>query len=76
MRESLIPYVSIQILEGAPREQKALLVRDVTDSLVRNLGKKPEHVHVVIQEVPEENWGFAGLLTDEGKARESGRAQG
>lgn len=62
-----MPYVNIQILEGSTRQQKSNLVRDVTDSLVRELGKKPEHIHVVIQEISEDNWGFAGLLTDDWK---------
>ena len=62
-----MPYVNIQILEGATRQQKSNLVRDVTDSLVRELGKKPEHIHVVIQEISEDNWGFSGLLTDDWK---------
>ena len=62
-----MPYVNIQITRGATREQKAQLVKDVTDSLVRVLGKKPEHTHVVIQEINEEDWGFSGLLTDEWK---------
>ena len=64
-----MPYVNIQITTGATRAQKAHLVRDVTDSLVRELGKKPEHIHVVIQEIDEENWGFEGLLTDEWKRK-------
>ena len=62
-----MPYVNIQITQGATREQKAELVKDVTDSLVRVLGKKPEHIHIVIQEIAEEDWGFSGLLTDEWK---------
>jgi len=62
-----MPYVNIQITRGATREQKAQLVKDVTNSLVRVLGKKPEHTHVVIQEINEEDWGFSGLLTDEWK---------
>lgn len=62
-----MPYVNIQITKGATREQKAALVKDVTDSLVRVLGKKPEHTHVVIQEINEEDWGYAGLLTDDWK---------
>jgi 4-oxalocrotonate tautomerase len=66
-----VPYISIQITKGATREQKAKLVKDVTDSLVRVLGKKPEHIHVVIQEIDDENWGFSGLLTDEWKKRQS-----
>ena len=64
-----MPYVNVQILEGATREQKAKLVKEVTDSLVRIFDKKPEHVHVVIQEIAEENWGYSGLLTDEWKKR-------
>ena len=66
-----MPYVNVQITKGASREQKAALVQDITDSLVRVLGKKPEHTHVVIQEIDEVDWGFAGLLTDEWKLRQS-----
>lgn len=66
-----MPYVNIQVTKGATREQKAQLVRDITDSLVRVLGKKPEHTHVVIQEIEEEDWGFSGLLTDEWKKQQS-----
>lgn len=62
-----MPYVNIQITRGATREQKAQLVADVTASLVRVLGKKPEHTHVVIQEIEEADWGFAGMLTDDWK---------
>lgn len=65
-----MPYVNIQITKGATREQKTQLVRDVTESLVRVLHKKPEHTHVVIQEIDEENWGFSGLLTDEWKKQQ------
>ncbi|MHC4938918.1 MAG: tautomerase family protein [Planctomycetota bacterium] len=64
-----MPYVNIQITRGATRDQKAGLVRDVTDSLVRELGKRPEHIHIVIQEIDEENWGFEGMLTDDWKKR-------
>lgn len=60
-----MPYVNIQITKHATRTQKAQLVKDITDSLVRVLGKKPEHTHIVIQEIDEENWGFSGRLTDD-----------
>ena len=66
-----MPYVSIQITKGVTRDQKAELVQDVTDSLVRILGKKPEHVHIVIQEIDDQNWGFSGVLTDEWKRTHS-----
>lgn len=62
-----MPYVNVQITKGATREQKAQLVKEITQSLVLILNKKPEHTHVVIQEIAEEDWGFCGLLTDEWK---------
>lgn len=68
-----MPYVNIQIIKGATRAQKAQLVGEVTDSLVRILGKNPEHTHVVIQEISEEDWGFSGLLTDDWKKQQSSR---
>ncbi len=66
-----MPYVNLQITKGATREQKAELVKDMTGSLVRVLGKKPEHIHIVIQEINEEDWGFSGLLTDEWKRQQT-----
>lgn len=62
-----MPYVNLQITKGATREQKAQLVKEITHSLVRVLGKKPEHTHIVIQEINEDDWGFSGLLTDDWK---------
>ena len=59
-----MPYVNIKVTDdGVTAEQKAALVRDVTDSLVRVLGKKPEHIHVVLDLVDPEDWGYAGVLT-------------
>ena len=66
-----MPYVNVQITKGATRSQKAQLVKEMTASLVHVLGKKPEHIHIVIQEINEENWGFSGLLTDEWKQQQT-----
>jgi 4-oxalocrotonate tautomerase len=65
-----MPYVNVQITKGATKSQKAEIVKDITNSLVRVLGKKPEHTHIVIQEIKEQDWGFAGLLTDEWKKQQ------
>ncbi len=70
-----MPYVNVQILSGSSREQKAGIVHDVTKSLVNRLGKRPEHIHIVIQEVEEENWGFEGMLTDDWKAQRSQKSE-
>ena len=62
-----MPYVNVQITKGASKSQKAEIIKDVTASLVNVLGKKPEHIHIVIQEIAEEDWGYCGLPTDEWK---------
>lgn len=67
-----MPYVNIQIIKGATRSQKAQLVSEVTDSLVRILGKRSEHTHIVIQEIAEMDWGFSGLLTDDWEKNQPG----
>ncbi len=66
-----MPYVNVQITKGADRSQKAQIVKDITDSLVSTLGKKPEHIHIVIQEIEQEDWGFSGQLTDDWKKQKS-----
>ncbi len=65
-----MPYVNIRITrDGVTAEHKAQIVAEVTQTLQRVLGKRPEHTHVVIDEVDPENWGYAGLLTTEYRAR-------
>ncbi len=57
-----MPYVNLQITKGATREQKAQIVKEFTDTLVRVLGKNPQSTHIVIQEIEREDWGHAGGL--------------
>ena len=66
-----MPYVNVQITKGASRDQKRNLVEDITASLVKNLGKESEHIHIVLQEISEEDWGYAGMLTDEWKEEQN-----
>lgn len=61
-----MPYVNIKITrEGATREQKAELIKGVTDLLVKVLNKNPASTFVVIDEVALEDWGIGGLPVDE-----------
>jgi len=58
-----MPYVNIKITrEGnTSAEQKAELIKGVTDVLVNVLGKSPATTFVVIDEVDMEDWGIGGL---------------
>lgn len=61
-----MPYVNVKITkDGATREQKARIIAEITRTLQDVLGKKPEHTHIVIDEVELDNWGFAGQLTSD-----------
>ena len=56
-----MPYVNIKITrEGATAEQKADLIRGVTELLRDRLGKNPATTVVVIDEVETDNWGIGG----------------
>ena len=61
-----MPYVNVRITkDGVTAEQKKQIVEEITQTLVKVLGKRPEHTHIIIDEIEPENWGFAGMLTTE-----------
>lgn len=67
-----MPVVNVQITkDGTTTEQKARLVAEITETLQRVLGKRPEHTHIIIEEIDPENWGFAGTLTTEYRKQSS-----
>lgn len=61
-----MPYVNVRITkDGVTAAQKAQIVAEMTQTLQRVLGKRPDQTHIVIDEVELENWGFAGMLSTE-----------
>ncbi len=54
--------MTVQLWEGRTIEQKRALVKAITDAMVEHAGATPERLHVILQEVPRENWGRAGVL--------------
>ncbi len=60
-----MPYVNVKIAKaagtpGATPDQKARVIKGMTQVLVDVLGKNPETVSVVIDEVDTDNWGKGG----------------
>lgn len=64
-----MPYVRIEITDGATYEQKLQIYKETTEMLQRILNKKPEYTFVVIEEVDNKNWGHMG--TSVAKIREA-----
>ena len=61
-----MPYVKVEIAKGiANADQKRAVIKGMTDVLVKELGRNPEYIFVVIDEVDTDNWGRKGMsLTD------------
>ncbi len=71
-----MPYVNIKVTdEGVTREQKQTLVSETTLLLQEVLGKDPKTTFVTIDEVSTDNWGIAGELVTELRARNKGVQQ-
>lgn len=61
-----MPFISVRITrDGVTREQKAQVVKEITETMQRVLNKDPKLTHIVIEEVDTDNWGYAGMTTTE-----------
>ncbi len=57
-----MPYVKVEIAKGlASAAQKRAVIKGMTDVLVKELGRNPEYIFVVIDEVDTDNWGRRGV---------------
>ena len=60
-----MPIAKIMILEGRAPEAKQALIRAVTAAIADALQVKPESIRVLLEDVPKENWGIAGVSVKE-----------
>jgi 4-oxalocrotonate tautomerase len=61
-----VPYVKVEIAKGiASVEQKKAVIKGMTDVLVKELGRNPEYIFVVIDEIDTDNWGRKGMSLTE-----------
>ena len=55
-----MPYIQVSLYPGRSEEQKREYAKAITKSAVEILKTKKEHVIVVFDENPKENWFLAG----------------
>ena len=60
-----MPLVTLHMYPGRTPEQKAGVVRGITEVVVRELGVPPASVEVLLMEVPREHWAFGGNLASQ-----------
>jgi 4-oxalocrotonate tautomerase len=54
-----MPIVIIEMWQGRTEEQKAKLIKGITKAF-EDIGVKPEHLNIVIHDIPKSNWGLKG----------------
>jgi len=54
-----MPVVVVEMWAGRTEEQKAIIIRGIT-KVFEEIGIKPEHVQVILHEIPKSNWGIGG----------------
>jgi 4-oxalocrotonate tautomerase len=64
-RRKAMPEVYVHAIEGRTKDQKRALIKDITDSLVRNFGVPAEAVLVEIIESSRDNKAKGGKLFSE-----------
>ena len=56
-----MPVINIRLIPGGiTSEQKAEVIKGVTDVMVNVLGKDPAKTFITIEEVSTDNWGVNG----------------
>lgn len=59
--ETGVPYINIRLVDSKlSAEKKSEVIREVTDVMVRILGKDPKTTWVLIDEINSDNFGIAG----------------
>jgi 4-oxalocrotonate tautomerase len=56
-----MPLVQVTMITGRTAAQSAALIASLTDAVVQTLDAPRESVRVIINEVPAEHWGVAGV---------------
>jgi 4-oxalocrotonate tautomerase len=57
-----MPVIRIDMIEGHMQDQKRRIVKEITETMIRIVGTKPEDVRIIIVDHPRENLAAAGQL--------------
>lgn len=55
-----MPIVTVQLMEGRTPEQKAAMMKEITEAIVKTTGAKRENVSIIVNDMKKENYGLAG----------------
>jgi 4-oxalocrotonate tautomerase len=56
----MLPVVVIEMWAGETDETKTKLIKGITRVFKDTINAKPERLHIIIHDVPKNNWGLQG----------------
>jgi 4-oxalocrotonate tautomerase len=59
-----MPIIKVELFKGRSPEQKALLAKEITETVTRVMNVKPESTHVIFYDVEKADWAHAGVTAD------------
>ena len=66
-----MPIVVCHLLSGRPTEVKEKLIKNLTTAVVDSLAAPVESVRIILQEMPPEHFGIAGLPFEKYKSKKN-----
>lgn len=64
-----MPIVRVAMATGRTSAQKKAAALEITDTIVRHCGAHAEHVYVLFDDVPADDWTVGGETITERKAK-------
>ncbi|UCD96407.1 MAG: tautomerase family protein [Candidatus Bathyarchaeota archaeon] len=55
-----MPVVIVEMWAGETEEDKARLIQGISRVFQEAINVKPDRLHIIIHEIPRNNWGFKG----------------
>ena len=60
-----MPIVKIDMWEGRDKETKRRLIQAISKTLAETLAIPADRIHIIISDVPKDNWGLKGEQASE-----------
>jgi 4-oxalocrotonate tautomerase len=68
-----VPLIEVSISAGRTPEQLRALVHEVHEAVARTADARPEHITVIVREIPRDHWAAGDVTLTEMDARTPAR---
>jgi 4-oxalocrotonate tautomerase len=64
-----VPLIEVTLAEGRSPDQVRSMIHEVHEALLRTVGTRPEHIRVIVREVPRSHWATGDVTLSEMDSR-------